>query len=607
MQTVLNGQGKTIQTSRSRATRAGARFLGAAAALVLAGLAWAQSARDVEPYHGIVTGDKIKMRSGSTDQFYPIAELDRSTILLVDGETDNWLRVAYPAGLSVLVPVEHGTYDDAAKQVTLTENSPLRAINMVSGQAGSWARVLTNALAAGAKLSVQQVIKGDQDRVLAYRVPAPAAARGWVESRQVRRATAEEVAEFRRKGGTVADVRPPAGAPAPASASTSASSPAPTTTPTHTSTPAHTPAGTPAAAGTPTPVTAGTPSGGPATQPADTARPVSLADPMITQGTQPATGNTAPAEVINQTGANPNLTPGATIPPTEGVKPPASDNPSASGESPAAAGAPTAANTTGAESASSPLNVEQLERKFQSVTRQPIEEAEYDALIGEYERAIDEASTNPNSRRYQQLKRRLDILQLRQQARDTKLKLAATTSLADAKGEEAQRTVDEVGKTRVYSVVGTLQESTVYNGVELPLMYRVQSVGTQTPRTLGYIKPEAGIDFKSKVGQVVGVIGDSAVDRALKLNVITPVRVDVLQASNSSTASPTPAPATPPATPPASPRATPASSTPSTSVPAASSTPAPVSSTPTAPATPPGTLENSSSGTSSPAPGAPEK
>ena len=49
------------------------------------------------------------------------------------------------------------------------------------------------------------------------------------------------------------------------------------------------------------------------------------------------------------------------------------------------------------------------------------------------------------------------------------------------------------------------------------------------PRTLGYIKPDPRFALDGKLGQIVGVIGEASVDKDLKLNVITPVRVDLLQ------------------------------------------------------------------------------
>jgi hypothetical protein len=95
---------------------------------------------------------------------------------------------------------------------------------------------------------------------------------------------------------------------------------------------------------------------------------------------------------------------------------------------------------------------------------------------------------------------------------------------------------------RVYTMIGQLQPSTVYDGKKLPLMFRVVSVGGVSPRTLGYLKDEKDMSLLGKVGAVVGVIGEAQLDRSLMLNVITPVRVDVLKPKSEVPAAPAPAP-----------------------------------------------------------------
>ena len=63
-------------------------------------------------------------------------------------------------------------------------------------------------------------------------------------------------------------------------------------------------------------------------------------------------------------------------------------------------------------------------------------------------------------------------------------------------------------------------------------MFRVISVGGGVPRTLGYLKDSKELALLGKVGALVGVIGEAQLDRSLMLNVITPVRVDVLKPKN---------------------------------------------------------------------------
>lgn len=71
--------------------------------------------------------------------------------------------------------------------------------------------------------------------------------------------------------------------------------------------------------------------------------------------------------------------------------------------------------------------------------------------------------------------------------------------------------------------------SALYTGDRLPLMYRIESVGgPAASRTLGYIRPSDRDDLQTKLGELVGVVGDVRIDRALNLMLVRPVRIDVL-------------------------------------------------------------------------------
>lgn len=173
--------------------------------------------------------------------------------------------------------------------------------------------------------------------------------------------------------------------------------------------------------------------------------------------------------------------------------------------------------------------IKELDQAFDRVNAQPLGEAEYETLIAEYERTIQTLSGQLSPRQRALLEQRLNILKFRKDLRQQQLALLNESSTTQQQNQQVLQNVAQVEATRVYSIVGQLQPSTVYNGQTLPLMYRIQSVGTSVPRTLGYIKPDPKFALDSKLGQIVGVIGESSVDRELKLNVITPVRIDLLQ------------------------------------------------------------------------------
>ncbi len=170
---------------------------------------------------------------------------------------------------------------------------------------------------------------------------------------------------------------------------------------------------------------------------------------------------------------------------------------------------------------------ESLERTFQKVWKEPILSSEVDELIGEYERAItDEQSDRTKSA----LKQRLEALKLRHDYRDSLRRLEAQRATVDARQTELNKQLEEWAANRVYTIVGVLQPSTVYDGQRLPGMYRVVSVGGSAPKTLGYIK-KGDTDLDKYLGMIVGVIGDRNLDQSLQLNLITPVRVDPLRSS----------------------------------------------------------------------------
>jgi hypothetical protein len=179
--------------------------------------------------------------------------------------------------------------------------------------------------------------------------------------------------------------------------------------------------------------------------------------------------------------------------------------------------------------------IEQLVETFNTVWKQPVLTSEVGELKAEFERAAEKAKDNPDLQK--QLQKRVDALQARIDFRETVRKQADARAALDKKKNQLDEEVSNWEKSRVYTVVGELQPSTVYDGQHLPQMFRVVSVGG-SPRTLGYLKPSKDVDLTAMMGQVVGVIGDSTLDRSLKLNIIDPIKVVTLKE-----AQPTKAPA----------------------------------------------------------------
>lgn len=439
---------------------------------VPAALAWAQDVRDIEPVWKVVTRDGVSMRCGPESVFYAVAEYNSGRLLLVDGLTDSQARVRYPDDLAALVPADEVKVIND-RSVELIRPSGLRAPSELLGLSGSWKALFDPTLPAGTQLSVRDTVKNTRGEVVGYAVIAPKPpavpghARAFVPADALRDATPNEVAKHL---GT-----------APAQ-------------------PAATPAGN-----APTQPTGQPATQPPATPPADTAG----------QPQQPDEGTS----VV--------LTPGAAVP---------VDPSGAPATQPATT--PSAEPTTipvqpAAQPAADPRQIfasklEDLEASFAAARKLPAEQLDValDELLAEYSRTREE--TTDDEYLAAQLDQRIEWLNLRILTRDQRRSIQAAMAQADDRSKALDNQVTDWRKGRAYQLVGRLVQSTVYNGERLPRMFRVQSVTSfdGTPRTLGYLVPDAANE--TKLGAIVGIVGEARFDPQLRLMVIKADQVDVM-------------------------------------------------------------------------------
>lgn len=430
----------------------------------------------------VVNPGGANMRCADSDRFYVVARIPEGTVLKTEGASGNWTIVRYPPNTPAFVRVEHVRVEgDVA---TTTEPTQLKALNATSGFAGSYKSLLNQALPAGSRLKVIEPVREGDGPVVAYKVIAPDSARGFIDASSIRAATqAEARAAAAAMGITQAPPQPtPTPTPTPGAATDAApgagSQPSPSTT-------------------TAPVVDLTQPGGLPAATPNEPATSQSPANPPVT---------------ITQGGTNPDM-PAATTPTT--TTPTTSQAPV-----PSSNVAPVDPTTRRVGT------VEQLEQTFQRVWREPVMSSEVDELIAEYDRAIARETSQGRRRA---LTQRLEALKIRKDFRDRSIRQQEEVARYDQSKQVLTEQLLIVERGRVYTIIGELQPSTVYDGDRLPLMFRVVSVGGVAPRTLGYLRPTQEFTLKQMVGQVVGVIGDATLDPSLKLNVITPVRVDVMR------------------------------------------------------------------------------
>lgn len=517
-----------------------------------AGSATAQL-REVQPYQAVVT-TVTPMRSGDSQRFYSVLELKSGDLVTVDAESAEWARIAYPPGSSAFIRADQAELGPTSQSVKLKVESKLLSVNPEHGLSGSWKSLLPDAAKPGTEFKLIDIIK-EKDAVLGYRIAAPAEARGFVLARAIRRATQAEIdAAKTLSAGTLPPARnaSTAGAQTPTpAASTNPSAPATSAREVPATMPTMGPNGQPAmttsisvtpAESTATSTPTSSPAAGtPVSTPAEPTPSAASASIDLTRPQQPSGQTPPPAAESGTTPGTPATTEitqstNSSLPGTDAA--PGADA-AAANANPDGSTAATpvterqpdapAAEATEPARALLPSTAEDLEPLFQAVRRQDVMNAEIDELLTQYETLISRRPVGDRRRRV--LEQRAEILRLMQDYRNERRTLEEANAAARAVTDDMSRRFAQYDVQRQYAIVGVLTPSSVYDGTRLPLMYRLQSIGGSVPRTLGYIKPREDLNLPSKIGVVVGVVGEQNVDSSLRLNVIDAVRVDPLRAA----------------------------------------------------------------------------
>ena len=171
-----------------------------------------------------------------------------------------------------------------------------------------------------------------------------------------------------------------------------------------------------------------------------------------------------------------------------------------------------------------------LDAAFESLRRQDPDAAELSELAAELRRAMEALDDSPLSQGLRRgLEQRLAVVELWIRLRETRVRLAAARMETDAQSSRVAEHIAALERTRGYEFIGRVVPSSLYDGRRLPLMYRIVSVGGLSPRTIGYVLPDDRFDLGTKVGRVVGVVGESRMDDSLGLRIVVPHRIDVLR------------------------------------------------------------------------------
>jgi len=420
----------------------------------------ASAQTDTEGF-AVVKEDATVLRAGDMPRFYRIMNLAAGTVVKTLGTNDGWTRVAYPKGSTAYVEADRAEKVDNAT-IRLTKPSSLLAPSALLGASGSWCPLFPEPLPEGTELKLVEEITGIGGKVNKYLVEAPQSpvpAAGFVRADSLRPATPDEINRFQNA------------TPETAHQADSNSTETDTTEPDSTSTE-------------------------PDTQPpADDGLDTSLLEPIVTGPLETAT---RPAET------KPATTP------SNGATTLATNRP---GSTPA---------NISAYQDMVVLSINQLNAAFDELRNLPRDEADsaLEEMLAECRRTADKLANEPDIVRA--INQRIKWLELRMKLRDQRQALTRTLAQSQQKQAEMEAKIQQWRQGRSFTVIGRVFKSTLYDGVRLPLMYRLESVdGPGFGRTTAYLRPTKDRDFSNLVGAVVGVVGKPVYDDALGVRIIT--------------------------------------------------------------------------------------
>ena len=425
----------------------------------------------VTEYWAVVTANDVHVRSGpSVDAAYPFLKLDRGSLVKVTEESAGWARV--PAiGPSFK---ESFGYIKADRKVKLSADGRTAEIistvdvlapNQMARFAPDTSWKAIGRHEPGRTVVILDTIEGQREKV--HKIPLAEESEGWLNLTFLRRATDQELAGIDPRTG-----RPAAPPPPP-----------PTTTP------------------QPTPPPGAGQGSGAGSAASDGAK---------------ATTTVLPAEDGGAAG--------------DGAAPqPAGGTPAAEG----AGSAPTATDGTAAPSGTetAPLRermqqvtMSDLEAAMERLRREDPTTAEVGPLRMRYLEFADRPGASASQRQFALA--RAEQLSIQEEAQRRLQEVQALLNKASADLEIIRNARESMDARQPYTAVGRLNASTIYDGIRLPLLFRLQD--PSGGQTIGYIEPGKGFDLTAMLGQLVGIVGKKGYDEALRLNTIEPTRIDVL-------------------------------------------------------------------------------
>ena len=168
--------------------------------------------------------------------------------------------------------------------------------------------------------------------------------------------------------------------------------------------------------------------------------------------------------------------------------------------------------------------LENLEETFKQLRREPMETAEVMPLRHLYLQLAEDSAGERAVQRFASTRARQ--LELWAEIQNQQLELTMLRKRLQLTAEEAHAVRTAMEMRASYAGVGKLGVSTIYDGRNLPKLFRLQDPGTG--RTIAYLRPDKGFDLLGMLDQLIGVVGEKTYDGSLRLNIIEPRRIDLL-------------------------------------------------------------------------------
>lgn len=441
------------------------------------------SAQDSEiqgPFHAVVAIDQAMVRPSPNSGYYHFGILKRNDIIRVTAQKHGWAKVDVtgPAfekfyGYVKYPKTEAGRIRLSADQRTATTLGPIDIFAPNLEQNGesnsSWKPVAT--IKPNKPLRIIGTRVGDL--LIVHKVMMPPSAAGWVNMAHLRRATTDQVAawEAAQARNRSEQARKTVGASNPDDARAAASPPedAAETNGANTQ----------------------------AVEPKPTS-PVVVNAEVQDEGSAPAQDPKATGVAV-ATGADSVNTP-------EVVQPVL------------ARAQPVERRTA------SQIELESLEAAYAKLLKQPVEHAELTPLRELY---LGFAQDNAEKQRLvEYANARAEQLRLWAQLQQRVTAMQELNKRAETTADEAEVTSLVIEMSGDYVGVGRLDASTIYDGKQLPQLFRLRDPGTG--RTIAYLEPTAHFELTGMLGQLVGIVGERSYDGRLRLNLIHPQRIDSL-------------------------------------------------------------------------------